>query len=180
MPITPFERKIFEDSFTDGRKADFHALDKASGGSIEYNELHKLFGQDPDATEYYLQQTLPNVNVDDRSKLSLWIFKTCYKSQISGHFRKKLGRQHRQIIERYSNREPKSTKNFDLVVAASALTRENPQNSLADFLIIMAKKQGVNGIQNAFLSYDVDGSGTITRDELKGEGYLQAMHNSVC
>ena len=26
---------------------------------------------------------------------------------------------------------------------------------------------GVNGVQRAFLSYDVDGSGSITREELK-------------
>ena len=31
----------------------------------------------------------------------------------------------------------------------------------------MVKNFGVNGVQDAFLSYDVDGSGSITRDELK-------------
>jgi len=39
--------------------------------------------------------------------------------------------------------------------------------NFAEFLILMVKQQGVDGIQRAFLSYDVDGSGSITRDELK-------------
>ena len=34
----------------------------------------------------------------------------------------------------------------------------------------MVKKLGVDGIHQAFLSYDVDGSGSITRDELKERG----------
>merc|ERR1712150_435682 len=39
--------------------------------------------------------------------------------------------------------------------------------NFAEFLILMVKQHGVNGVQRAFLSYDVDGSGSITRDELK-------------
>ena len=31
----------------------------------------------------------------------------------------------------------------------------------------MVKKLGIDGIDRAFRSYDVDGSGSITRDELK-------------
>ena len=39
--------------------------------------------------------------------------------------------------------------------------------NFAEFLVLMVKSQGVNGVQHAFLSYDVDGSGSITREELK-------------
>ena len=39
--------------------------------------------------------------------------------------------------------------------------------NFAEFLVLMVKNFGVNGVQDAFLSYDVDGSGSITRDELK-------------
>lgn len=39
--------------------------------------------------------------------------------------------------------------------------------NFAEFLVLMVKQQGVNGVQRAFLSYDVDGSGSITREELK-------------
>ena len=39
--------------------------------------------------------------------------------------------------------------------------------NFAEFLILLVKQQGVDGVQRAFLSYDVDGSGSITRDELK-------------
>lgn len=39
--------------------------------------------------------------------------------------------------------------------------------NFAEFLVLMVKSQGVNGVQRAFLSYDVDGSGSITREELK-------------
>ena len=35
--------------------------------------------------------------------------------------------------------------------------------NFAEFLVLMVKSQGVNGV----LSYDVDGSGSITREELK-------------
>ena len=37
-----------------------------------------------------------------------------------------------------------------------------------EFLVLMVQQQGVEGVQNAFLSYDVDGSGSISRNELKG------------
>ena len=37
----------------------------------------------------------------------------------------------------------------------------------------MVKNFGVNGVQDAFLSYDVDGSGSITRDELKARFLIQ-------
>ena len=39
--------------------------------------------------------------------------------------------------------------------------------NFAEFLVLMVKKLGVDGIHRAFLSYDVDGSGSITREELK-------------
>ena len=39
--------------------------------------------------------------------------------------------------------------------------------NFAEFLVLMVKNFGVNGVRDAFLSYDVDGSGSITRDELK-------------
>ena len=39
--------------------------------------------------------------------------------------------------------------------------------NFAEFLVLMVKQQGVNGVQRAFLSYDVDSSGSITREELK-------------
>ena len=39
--------------------------------------------------------------------------------------------------------------------------------NFAEFLVLMVKSQGVNGVQRAFFSYDVDGSGSITREELK-------------
>ena len=39
--------------------------------------------------------------------------------------------------------------------------------SFAEFLVIMVKRNGVNGVQNAFLSQDKDRSGSISRDELK-------------
>ena len=39
--------------------------------------------------------------------------------------------------------------------------------NFAEFLVLMVKSQGVNGVQRAFFSYDVDGSGSITREEFK-------------
>lgn len=43
----------------------------------------------------------------------------------------------------------------------------NATLNFAEFLVLMVKSQGVNGVQRAFLSYDVDASGSISRDELK-------------
>ena len=40
-------------------------------------------------------------------------------------------------------------------------------SNFADSLVQLVKEQGVNGVQRAFRSYDIDDSGTITRDELK-------------
>ena len=45
--------------------------------------------------------------------------------------------------------------------------------NFAEFLVLMVKNFGVNGVQDAFLSYDVDGSGSITRDELKARFLIQ-------
>ena len=39
----------------------------------------------------------------------------------------------------------------------------------------MVKNFGVNGVQDAFLSYDVDGSGSITRDELKARFLIKRL-----
>ena len=39
--------------------------------------------------------------------------------------------------------------------------------NFSQFLILMVKKLGVDGVQKAFLSQDADGSGSVSRDELK-------------
>ena len=74
-----------------------------------------------------------------------------------------------------------STKNFRAIFEADLQGTEkfleqiidhvdlerNATLNFAEFLVLMVKSQGVNGVQRAFLSYDVDASGSISRDELK-------------
>ena len=39
----------------------------------------------------------------------------------------------------------------------------------------MVKKLGVDGVQKAFLSQDADGSGSVSRDELKERVFLEVI-----
>ncbi|CAG5112039.1 Oidioi.mRNA.OKI2018_I69.chr2.g6298.t1.cds [Oikopleura dioica] len=99
---------IVEALSSDDRKAQFRALDAEQGGNIDLQSLNKLFEQDLEAVEKFLEGIMNSVDLDNGGTL-----------------------------------------NF------------------AEFLVLMVKQHGVNGVQRAFLSYDVDGSGSITRDELK-------------
>ena len=38
---------------------------------------------------------------------------------------------------------------------------------MADYMLLIIKQRGVDGIHKAFQSYDVDGNGTISREEFK-------------
>ena len=40
--------------------------------------------------------------------------------------------------------------------------------SFPEFLMLMCKTEGIDGVKAAFQSYDTDGSGTITLVELRG------------
>ena len=59
------------------------------------------------------------------------------------------------------------TENFLESVIDSVDLGSGGTLNFAEFLVLMVKQQGVNGVQRTFLSYDVDGSGSITREELK-------------
>ena len=47
--------------------------------------------------------------------------------------------------------------------------------NFSQFLILMVKKLGVDGVQKAFLSQDADGSGSVSRDELKERVFLEVI-----
>ncbi|CBY20215.1 unnamed protein product [Oikopleura dioica] len=109
FPLSPYERNMIVQALgTDERKAEFRKLDSEQGGNIDLQSLNKLFEQDLEAVEKFLEGIMNSVDLDNGGTL-----------------------------------------NF------------------AEFLVLMVKQHGVNGVQRAFLSYDVDGSGSITRDELK-------------
>ena len=44
---------------------------------------------------------------------------------------------------------------------------ESANLNFSQFLILMVKKLGVDGVQKAFMSQDADGSGSVSRNELK-------------
>ena len=79
-----------------------------------------------------------------------------------------------QDINGVENYLAKSVADIDLgtfftfqILSKSYLKGDAANLNFSQFLILMVKKLGVDGVQKAFLSQDTDGSGSVSRDELK-------------
>ncbi|CAG5109928.1 Oidioi.mRNA.OKI2018_I69.chr2.g4397.t1.cds [Oikopleura dioica] len=64
-------------------------------------------------------------------------------------------------------KDPVAIEKFLEAIMDTIEVDQEKKLSFAEFLVIMVKRKGVNGVQNAFLSQDKDRSGSISRDELK-------------